>query len=99
MNVLAARSKGVKARAQLDTRRASRYAHCTVTYVCSQCHTHLQGEGDNHAERPHRCTNCGAEAGIEPVAGVPPAMRFFGFIVAGAAVAALSGGIVGRLAG
>jgi len=70
-----------------------------VTYVCSKCHTHLEGEGDNHADRPHRCTNCGAEAGLEAVKGVPAAMRYFGFIVAGAAVAALSGGIISRLAG
>ena len=86
---------------QLDTRRGSRYARSTVTYVCSRCHTHLEGEGENHegGDRPHRCPHCGAEAGLEEVKGVAPAMRYFGFIVAGAAVAALSGGIVSRLAG
>ncbi len=67
-----------------------------MAYVCSQCHTRLQGEGD---EPPHRCTNCGAEAGIEKEKAPAPAMRYFGFVVVGAAVAALSGSIISRVAG
>jgi len=70
-----------------------------VAYVCSQCHTRLEGQGEGGTEPPHRCTTCGAEAGLEKEKGVPPAMRYFGFVVAGAAVAALSGSIVSRLAG
>lgn len=92
----AARTTAFQAWPQLDTRLGSRYAPCTVAYVCSQCHTRLEGEGENP---PHRCTNCGAEAGIEKEKGIPDAMRYFGFVVAGAAVAALSGGIISRIAG
>ncbi len=67
-----------------------------MAYLCSQCHTHLQGEGE---ESPHRCTHCGAEAGIEKEKAAPPAMRYFGFVLVGAAVAALSGSIISRVAG
>lgn len=67
-----------------------------MAYLCSKCHTRLEGEGDS---APERCTNCGAEAGLEKEKGVPPAMRYFGLVLAGAALAAFSGGIVSRIAG
>lgn|GEM_PF-1206770 len=70
-----------------------------MAYLCSKCHTRLEGEGENKEDPPHRCTNCGAEAGLEKEKGVPPAMRYFGFVVAGAAVAAISGSVISRIAG
>ncbi len=66
-----------------------------MAYVCSQCHTHLEGDGDNP---PERCSNCGAEAGIEKEKGAPPAMKYFGVVVIGAFIAAVSGGIISRIA-
>ncbi|MGH1340032.1 MAG: hypothetical protein ACRBN8_00665 [Nannocystales bacterium] len=70
-----------------------------MAYLCSQCHTRIEGGGESKDERPHRCPQCGAEAGLEKEKGIPPAMRYFGFVVVGAAVAAVSGGIISRVAG
>lgn len=67
-----------------------------MTYVCSQCHQELTAA---EGESPERCTNCGAEAGLEKVKAVPVAMKVFGLVVIGSLVAAASGDVISRLAG
>ena len=63
-----------------------------MRYVCSYCHTPVEAQADDE----HKvCSNCGAEAGIEPVKDeTPPAMRYFGTVLALAAIAALGGSLV-----
>lgn len=45
------------------------------------------------------CPNCGAEAGLEPIHGIPQAMKLFGALLAVVVVVAFGGGIISRLAG
>ena len=63
---------------------------------CSQCHTEFDlDEGDAHVA----CPKCKAEAGLDPVKGIPPAMRAFGMLLGGVIVVAFAGDIVTRIAG
>jgi len=64
---------------------------------CSQCHTvfSLEEEGTEH----HACPTCKAEAGLEPVTGVPPAMRMFGAVLGLVVLVAIAGDLVSRIAG
>lgn len=60
---------------------------------CAQCH---HAWAIDEGSQPEACPNCGAEAGLEPEHGIPPAMRYFGFVLALVVVVALSGGLLGR---
>jgi hypothetical protein len=62
-----------------------------MQYRCSRCHAAF--------EDAEVCPNCKAEAGLEPVHGVPPPMRMFGLLLATVIVVALAGGLLTRLAG
>lgn len=64
-----------------------------MEYLCAKCHHAFSGED------AHRCPNCGAEAGLEETHAVPPAMKYFGVLVAGVLAIALGGDLIGRLAG
>ncbi|NVB40772.1 zinc ribbon domain-containing protein [Pseudenhygromyxa sp. WMMC2535] len=67
-----------------------------MPFVCSRCHTHFEAEAD--AEHM-ACPNCKAEAGLEPVkSGAPPAMRYFGGILALLGAFAVLGSIYALLA-
>jgi hypothetical protein len=63
-----------------------------VQYRCSRCHHAFEGDGE-------ACPNCKAEAGLEPVHGVPPAMRMFGLLLGTVIVVAIGGGLLTRLTG
>lgn len=67
-----------------------------VRYRCAQCHHPFEVPADSE---PTACPNCGAEAGLERVHGVPPSMRMFGFLLAGVIAAAVTGGVLSRIAG
>jgi hypothetical protein len=64
-----------------------------MRYVCSNCHTPLDGEPtDEHQV----CPSCKAEAGIEPVKEhTPMAMQLFGIVLLVAAIATIGGSLVG----
>lgn len=63
---------------------------------CSQCHTEFgPGEGDAHTA----CPKCKAEAGLEPVKTIPPAMRAFGMLLGSVILVAVAGDVVTRIAG
>ncbi len=63
---------------------------------CSQCHTEFSlDEGGEHSA----CPQCKAEAGLEPVKGVPPPMRAFGTVLGVVLVVALAGDLLSRIAG
>jgi hypothetical protein len=66
-----------------------------MQFHCAQCHHAWSVEGDSE---PEACPNCGAEAGLEAEHGVPPAMRYFGLLLAFVIVTALSGAMYGRFA-
>lgn len=64
-------------------------------YVCARCHHEFTAEGGGELA----CPRCKAEAGLEPVHGIPIAMKLFGMLLVAVAVLALGGGVVGRLMG
>lgn len=64
-------------------------------YVCSRCHFQLSAE----AEAELACPRCKAEAGLEPVHGVPLPMKVFGMVLAFVLVLAVGGGLLGRVLG
>jgi DNA-directed RNA polymerase subunit RPC12/RpoP len=65
-----------------------------VTFACARCHHEFSADED-----PEVCPKCGAEAGLERQKGVPVAMKLFGLLIVGVLVAAMSGGVVSRIAG
>jgi hypothetical protein len=64
-----------------------------MQFRCARCHHAWEPSGDP----PTACPNCKAEAGLEPVTGIPPAMRLFGLLLGGVLLLALSGGFLGLL--
>lgn len=64
-------------------------------YLCARCHHEFTAE----AEGEIACPQCKAEAGLEPVHGVPVAMKLFGMVLAAVVVFAVGGGLVSRLWG
>lgn len=66
-------------------------------YVCARCHHQFSAAGTPEAELA--CPRCKAEAGIEPVHGVPIPMKLFGMVLACVLVLAVGGGLLGRLLG
>lgn len=58
-----------------------------MEFRCSQCHTVFSAEGDE----PGACPNCKAEAGLEPVKGIPVAMKLFGTLLSAVLVATVAG--------
>jgi hypothetical protein len=66
-----------------------------VQYVCARCHQVFSAEPGTALA----CPRCKAEAGLEPVLGVPLPMKLFGMILASVLVLALGGGLLGRLLG
>lgn len=67
-----------------------------MSYRCARCHHEFAAsEGQDELA----CPNCKAEAGLEPVHGIPFAMKLFGMLLVGVVVLALGGGLLSRLAG
>lgn len=66
-------------------------------YVCARCHLEFTPKAE--AEGEPSCPRCKAEAGLEPVHGIPIAMKLFGMLLAAVVVLALGGGVVGRMMG
>lgn len=66
-----------------------------MRYLCSRCHHEFAAESAEGLA----CPNCGAEAGLEPEHGIPPAMKMFGMLLTGVAVLAIGGGILSRIIG
>lgn len=66
-----------------------------MQYVCARCHYAFSAEAGGELA----CPQCKAEAGLEPVHGVPFPMKLFGMVLAGVLVLALGGGLLGRLLG
>ncbi|MCX4243292.1 hypothetical protein [Paraliomyxa miuraensis] len=66
-------------------------------YVCAKCHQEFSAGSEGEGELS--CPRCKAQAGLEPVHGVPVAMKVFGMLLAAVVVLALGGGVVGRLMG
>lgn len=66
-------------------------------YVCARCHLEFTPKAE--AEGELSCPRCKAEAGLEPVHGIPIAMKLFGMLLAAVVVLALGGGVVGRMMG
>jgi hypothetical protein len=66
-----------------------------VHYVCARCHQQFSAEPGVALA----CPRCKAEAGLEPVHGVPLPMKLFGMALAGVVVLAVGGGLLGRLLG
>lgn len=64
-----------------------------MAFRCSQCHH------ESDSDELERCPECGAEAGLEPVGGIPGPMKLFGLLLAGVIVAAIAGGLMSRMAG
>lgn len=64
-------------------------------YVCSRCHHQFSAEGEGELA----CPRCKAEAGLEPVHGVPLPMKLFGMVLAFVLVLAVGGGLLGRVLG
>lgn len=64
-------------------------------YVCARCHQEFSAA----AEGELACPRCKAEAGLEPVHGVPLPMKLFGMVLAFVLVLAVGGGLLGRLLG
>ena len=64
-------------------------------YLCARCHHEFAVEGEGELV----CPSCGAEAGLEPIHGVPVAMKIFGMVLAAVVVFAIGGGLVSRLVG
>ena len=63
---------------------------------CANCHTAFDlEEGGEHTA----CPNCGAEAGLEPVKGIPPAMRTFGVVLGLVVASVIVGDLVSRIVG
>ncbi len=62
--------------------------------VCSHCHTHFEAKADE--SEPHiACPTCRAEIGFEPAGTkAAPAMRYFGSILAVAAILVFMGSFV-----
>jgi hypothetical protein len=64
-----------------------------MRYVCSHCHARFEAEPE---EPDKECPSCKAEAGLEPVKeGTPPAMRYFGVVLAIAATVTIGGVVAG----
>lgn len=57
-----------------------------MEYSCSRCHTEFTAEG---AAPPEHCPTCKAEAGLERRHATPLAMKLFGALLAGVALAAV----------
>lgn len=74
-----------------------------VKLRCSQCHTEFERSAADQPEMGQsvhdRCPTCNAEAGLEPIKAVPPAMRAFGALLGAAVVLAVAGDLVSRIAG
>ncbi|MEM7158739.1 MAG: hypothetical protein AAF799_38210 [Myxococcota bacterium] len=68
-----------------------------MSYLCARCHHEFSAPDDGDAALA--CPNCGAEAGLEPIHGIPQAMKLFGALLAVVVVVAFGGGIISRLAG
>jgi hypothetical protein len=66
-----------------------------VHYVCARCHLAFSAA----AEGDLACPRCKAEAGLEPVHGVPLPMKLFGLALTFVLVLAVGGGLLGRLLG
>ena len=64
-------------------------------YLCARCHHEFTAEAGGELA----CPNCGAEAGLEPVHGVPIAMKVFGMVLAAVVVFAIGGGLLSRWMG
>ncbi|MCA9695463.1 MAG: hypothetical protein R3A51_07610 [Nannocystaceae bacterium] len=56
-----------------------------MDYRCARCHTKFAAAAEG--EEALRCPECHAEAGLEPVQGIPTAMKLFGLFLGGAVVA------------
>lgn len=68
-----------------------------MSYRCARCHHEFSAPSEGEGELA--CPNCKAEAGLEPIHGIPFAMKLFGMVVVGVVVLALGGGVLSRLAG
>ncbi|MCA9655550.1 MAG: hypothetical protein H6712_06030 [Myxococcales bacterium] len=68
-----------------------------MSYRCARCHHEFSAPSEGEGELA--CPSCGAEAGLEPIHGIPLAMKLFGMLVAGVVVLAVGGGLLSRLAG
>ena len=69
-------------------------------YRCARCHHEFSAGAPGEDEgRELSCPRCKAEAGLEPVHGVPVAMKLFGMLLAAVVVLAVGGGVVGRIMG
>ncbi|MEM6995035.1 MAG: hypothetical protein AAF721_31265 [Myxococcota bacterium] len=66
---------------------------------CSQCHTEFTLESEGAGDEHGACPTCGAEAGLEPVKAVPPAMRAFGTVLGTVIVVAVVGDLISRIVG
>jgi hypothetical protein len=66
-----------------------------VQYVCARCHQAFSAD----AGAALACPRCKAEAGLEPVHGVPLPMKLFGMCLTTVLVLAVGGGLLGRLLG
>ncbi len=66
-----------------------------MQYLCARCHHAFSAETESELA----CPRCKAEAGLEPVHGVPIAMKLFGMALAGIVVLAIGGGLLGRVLG
>lgn len=64
---------------------------------CSQCHKQFSLEGGH--DEGAACPKCKAEAGLEPVKGVPPAMRAFGGLLAVVIIGAVTAELLARTLG
>ncbi len=78
-----------------------------MQYRCSRCHTHFRGPehakadggDDSHGGEGLSCPQCKAEAGLEPVKRVPPAMLMFAMFLGTALIASVVGGLVTMVSG
>lgn len=68
-----------------------------MNYLCARCHHEFSVDGDGDELPP--CSKCGAEAGLEPIHGIPMAMKLFGAVLGGVIVLAIGGGLLSRIMG
>ena len=70
-----------------------------MQFRCARCHHEFSASSEGEGEGELACPNCKAEAGLEPIHGIPFAMKLFGMLLAGVVVLALGGGLLSRLVG